>query len=97
MERLKKHSCPGAIVSSVIEFGSKTDDSDKDVDNKENNDYNKLLLDNSKPTPPSLEWLQKTLRRSRSEYHQNNRSRTNFMSVQVKIQYEYEYVQFHKL
>ena len=79
MERLKKHSCPGAIVSSVIEFGN-TDDSDKDVDNKENNDANK-----SKAAPPSLEWLQKTLRRSRSEYHQNNRSRTNFMSVQVKM------------
>lgn len=84
MERLKKHSCPGAIVSSVIEFGN-TDDSDKDVDNKENNDSNKLLLDKSKAAPPSLEWLQKTLRRSRSEYHQNNRSRTNFMSVQVKM------------
>ena len=84
MERLKKHSCPGAIVSSVIEFGN-TDDSDKDVDNKENNDANKLLLDKSKAAPPSLEWLQKTLRRSRSEYHQNNRSRTNFMSVQVKM------------
>ena len=70
----------------MIEFGN-TDDSDKDVDNKENNDYNKLLLDNNsnKPTPPSLEWLQKTLRRSRSEYHQNNRSRTNFISVQVKM------------
>ena len=84
MERLKKHSCPGAIVSSVIEFGN-TEDSDKDVDNKENNDSNKLLLDKSKAAPPSLEWLQKTFRRSRSEYHQNNRSRTNFMSVQVKM------------
>ena len=60
MERVKKYSCPGSfVIPDNIDYG------DKDVD-KENNDDNKLVS----RAPPGLDWLQRTLRRSRSGYHQ---------------------------
>ena len=60
MERVKKYSCPSSFV-----IPGNTDYGDKDVD-KENNDDNKLVS----RAPPGLDWLQRTLRRSRSDYHQ---------------------------
>ena len=60
MERVKKYSCPGSFV-----IRDNTDYGDKDVD-KENNDDNKLVS----RAPAGLDWLQRTLRRSRSDYHQ---------------------------
>ena len=78
MERIKKHSCPGSLINDFMKI-------DKDVD-KENSDHNKLADTNNtmknKVAPPTLEWLQKTLRRSRSDYHGYNPSeKYNFVKV----------------
>ena len=75
MERIKKHSCPGSLINDFMKI-------DKDVD-KENSDHNKLAdTMKNKVTPPTLEWLQKTLRRSRSDFHGHSPSeKYNFVKV----------------